>query len=623
MAARLILRGCRLLAASASFQPLPPTTLSECVRSCQVAPSSLPKASLHTSSLCSLADSLPEPIGDTHKDLLCLLKSAESVDDILAIATSRHMDGNKSSMVICEIANREVQYKQEVLKDQRFQDLLKAADTQIHGMYNINLIKLLKSLHRLGMDRKDQILQSLETEVLWRLRKLNMGNLAQLSSYLTPADNSIAKGSLQQELMKQVELRWTEIKEPRTVVALLFRLGHMSKTLTEHLEDKVLEFADQFTPEQTRKIILAFAAQGRRSLPVLRVLSFHLWQHQPQLSPSVILSLLSSYAKLTFCHTQMVDRMTKDIIPRLPELTSLEISSLTRSLSLLKFSNVPLCEAITQACLERSESFSTSQLCYIILNFANLNFHPKEEFFSLIHQRVIPEMDSLRFNLQLDLVLSLCILSHVTTPFLQRVLEPQFYSKILEETSQKSRSHCWKLLQINCTAQLECPDYPGPLLPRDVLQSLARKAKSLDLSELRKSVQDVLKVIYPAPEPCRFNTPNVYGWQLDCELVLDSEYNALPVKDFEAPYCLQSEGTQPLPQGARRLVVVCRDFSFFHVRSKDLLGAFVMNRRHLQAAGFLVVEVPYYEWQELHSEWLKQSYLKDQIKKAVAEDMAR
>ncbi|XP_068091329.1 FAST kinase domain-containing protein 4-like isoform X2 [Hyperolius riggenbachi] len=540
MAARLILRGCRLLAASASFQPLPATTLSECVRSCQVAPSSLPKASLHTSSLCSLADSLPEPIGDTHKDFMSLLRSAASVDDILGIATIRHMDGNKSSMVICEIANREVQDKQEILKDQRFQDLLKAANTQIQGIWSNLLVMLLKSLHRLGMDRQDWYLQSVETEVLWRLRRLSIGNLVQLSSFLFPQDRSMAKGSLQQELMQQVEFRWTEIKEPRTVVALLFRLGHMSKTLMEGLEDKVLEFADQFTPEQTSKIITAIAAQGRRSLPVLRVLSFHLWQHQPELSPSVILSLLSSFAKLTFCHPQLLERMTKDITPKLPQLTSHEIYWLTQSLSLLKFSNVPLCEAVTQACLERSESFSTSQLCYIILNFANLNFHPSEEFFSLVHQRVIPEMDSLPFTLQLDLVLSLCILSHVTTPFLQRVLQPHFYSKIL-----------------------------------------------------------------------------------DCEVVLDSEYNALPVKDFEAPHCPQSERTQPLPNGARRLVVVCRDFSYFCVHSKDLLGRYMMNRRHLQAAGFLVVEVPYYKWQELNSEWLKQSYLKDQIKKAVAEDMAR
>lgn len=108
----------------------------------------------------------------------------------------------------------------------------------------------------------------------------------------------------------------------------------------------------------------------------------------------------------------------------------------------------------------------------------------------------------------------------------------------------------------------------------------------------------------------------------DAEVVVSAENKPLPVQDFAAPHLLHAEGTEPLPPGARRLGLGAKnrlgaelplspcpsdipfspfspprvaflrwEFPNFSNRGKELLGRYAMARRHVQAAGFLLVDV--------------------------------
>lgn len=551
-----------------------------------------------------------------------MIQSMSSPEQLLQISCEHCKNGNRVAAIINQIAKVTEANKVEVVNDKRFGELLSTANRQIQTIWNARLVSLLRSLYALRVDGKNHFLRSVETEVRWRLRKFSIELLGRLARLMVPYTQTEEQKALVQDLAKTVELRWTEVKDTKTLVNVIHSLSKVSKTLLERMEDKVLELAELFTPEESRTITMALAAQNCRSLPILRALSFHLVQRNKELCPSVIVDLAYAYAKLNFSPHQVLQKMASDLLPKFPELSGKEMTGCIRSFSSLRFFHLPLCEAIAQACLERSSSLTPTQLSSVIMSFALLNFLPnqQEEFFSMVVQRLSTELDSLSPPMLVDLVWSLCVLQLVTPAFLQKALEPQIYNQFMGGVSSKSSNYSLKLTQINATAQLECPEYRGPLLPLGLVST--PPAGGSTRSTLQNDLRNVLLDVFPDRDTCNFNMKTVYGHQIDAEFVFDSENNPLALRTFSDPHILHSNGTNALPEGARRFAVKSWEFFNFCLRTKDLTGVSALSRRHLRAAGFLVVEVPFYEWQELKSEWQKSAFLKDQIKKVVAEAMS-
>ena len=109
---------------------------------------------------------------------------------------------------------------------------------QISQVWNNTLVNLLKSLYSLGMDSHRREMQSVEQEVLWRLRRLTFRQLASLAEFLAVRQGKDSSPLLN-EVIKKLELRWTELEGTRTVVTLMGKVGQVSPALMDRLEDKV------------------------------------------------------------------------------------------------------------------------------------------------------------------------------------------------------------------------------------------------------------------------------------------------------------------------------------------------------------------------------------------------
>ncbi|XP_062459983.1 FAST kinase domain-containing protein 4 [Pezoporus occidentalis] len=588
-----------------------------------------PLASFHTSSPSSWADgfSVKELAEDNrsqeYKLIGDLVETATSPQELLQLAELHPLTSNQASLIITQLSRLAAEKKLEtesIVLDKRFQQLVSIMDSQISHVWNNTLVSLLKSLYSLRMDRNSREMQSVEQEVLWRLRRFTFKHLASLAEFLVVRQEK--ESQLLNEIIKKLELRWTELEGTRTVVMLMGRVGHISPALMDRLEDKALELAEQFNPDDIRKITLALAYQNRRCVPLLRAMSYHLIQKHSELSLNVLMDLIFAYGKLNFHQPQVFQKIATDLQPHIPTMTPVEVTRCIRSFALLKWLSLPLFEAIAQYALDNTKQLSVTHLCSIILSFARLNFQPSgsEDFFNMVHEALQGQLHSLEPHLLTDLVWSLCVLQQAKAPYLQQVLAPDFHAQIQGDQSLKARNLQLKLVHINAAAKLESPDYRGPFLPPEMLNVAEPAGEKVTL--LQSSLREALVGVLGSQDNGRFDARTIYGWQIDAEMVVNSENKPLPVKNFAAPHLPCPEGTNLLPSGARRIAFLRWEFPNFSNRSKDLLGRFVMARRHIQAAGFVVVDVPHYEFLDLKAERQRTAYLKDKLNKALATEMA-
>ncbi|XP_062395031.1 FAST kinase domain-containing protein 4 [Sardina pilchardus] len=563
---------------------------------------------------------------------------AKSPEQVLRLWEARRGSANQAAMCLVQMGRLALEKRagerRRLLNDPSCVALLNTISNQVPTVWNGTLVSALRAASQLDMPPGDAVLHSLQTEALWRVRRLSYKQLAFLMDWVVAEEARLArlgpgpgqaKGeatALANELTKQLELRWTELSEPRTVRLLMGCAAHLPPTLIEKLEDKALELAENFVAEDIRRVAQAMASQNRRTVPLLRALSYHFLQRpSKELSTPLLLDIAYAYGKLNFHQTQVFQRVASELLPRTPDLSATDVMRCAKSFAFLRWLHLPVFEAFSEHYVANSKKYSTLQLCNLLMTLAKLNFQPSkgEAFFTKVHSALKDTLPQLEPFLQVDVVWSLCVMQQAKPEYISALTQPSFQEKLSGGSPARVESYRVKLLHIVMEGSL---GGLGSSVPTPSPEPAAAHASQP--SELQTALHAALTSLTESkPNTLRTSVATCYGWTLDGELILDSENKPIELDALIAPHLPGGGGDKPLPDGARRMGFVTWEFHNFILRSKELLGRFAMQKRHLQLAGFLLVEVPYYEWLELKTDWQRVAYLKDKMGKAVAEEMAK
>ncbi|XP_035474212.1 FAST kinase domain-containing protein 4 [Scophthalmus maximus] len=545
-----------------------------------------------------------------------ILEKAAVPEDILLAWAEHGRNANQAARTLFTLAVMVVKTKGDfnvLMLDPRLLDMLNTLYRQVPSVWNSNIVCALRALWIINLPSTNPVLESVQTEVLWRIRRFSFKQLSHIADMGT-FHKGYKNEAIVNAVMKQLELRWTEINDSKTISLLIVKGRNLSPTLMDKLEDKALELAEGFSATEIRRVCLSLATQSRRSVPLLRALSYHLLKKpSSEFTTPLILDMAFAYGKLNFHHSQVFQRMASELLPRVPELYPVNVIRCSKSLGFLKWLHIPLFEAFAEHYMANSEKYNIPAVCNLLMSFARLGFQPSmnEQFYNKVHSLLEVSLSGLEPLLQTNVVWSLCVLQQAKPQYLIPLTQQQHLTR-LSGGGVVGENIRLKLLHIAATLHLE---YPGSS-DSDIPSSLTYSSVSPTLSPLQSSLREELQsLVGGRTEALRTGVDTVYGWTLEGELVVDSDNKPVDVSIME-------NATLP-SRGVQRVAFLAWEYPHFGSKSKDLLGRFVMMKRHLQLAGFILVEVPYYEWLELKSDWQKSAYLKDKIRKAVAEDMAK
>ncbi|NXY02135.1 FAKD3 protein, partial [Pteruthius melanotis] len=536
----------------------------------------------------------------TSKEIFYFLSSLEVMSDTMASGALQR---------ICEIEVDDNGLRNPgVLENEVFRALCFQFEFESSKLSNTGLLNALQALIKLRIDPQSTLMASLVSESEERLGKgqLTAEHLCALGESLLELEGPSC-ATLEQIVnhMQEKDIeRWSprEIVVVYKILQVTVREGKQCQNLLNRLNSVTLRTVSQLSPNFASVILNSLVVLHQtRAVPLVTALCKHSVKHVPYFTDHELVNVLEAFlyfGQKVQSFTEALERhVPKSILTMHPQTVSRVMQYCCKKMILSK----PIFDAVAERFISDADRLTTDQIAAYIIPFGTLNYPPPSasSLFRKLETVLHTRLRHFQPHTLLNLLHSCVLIQRYPVNFLPKIFSPYFLQKLQAQPPGLNRVVMSQLTQLFLTVTLECPFYEGPkLLSKYQVKAFPTLHSSPDVHLFKRVKTGLLyllkKRIYFASE---VSTP--YFYVVDIEIKLDEEGFVLPAAQLEEVH--------------RRIALCVDGQNRFCAHSHNLLGEEAIKQRHLQLLGYEVVQIPFFEIENIQNTRKMADYLHKKI----------
>ncbi|KAM9775339.1 FAST kinase domain-containing protein 3, mitochondrial [Syngnathus typhle] len=327
-------------------------------------------------------------------------------------------------------------------------------------------------------------------------------------------------------------------------------------------------------------------------------------RHLPHFSDEQLAAVLAALMHFGHSDRYLVEALERRVSAAAFTCHPETLTKATQFLSRRNILSPAVLDAVAESFVYRADGYSTGQIARQIAPFGKLAYLPPNagELFRKVESILRTRFSQFQPRTLLRLLHSCILVERFPVNFVSKVFSSFFLQQLQEEKNGMDRFVLAQLTQLYMTVKLECPFYEGPrLLPKYRVKSFLMPGHSLETTvepQLDNSVKSGLVQLFGARSYFASKVLTPYCYTLDVEIKLDEEGYVLPASH----------------QDVFKRIALCIDGQRrFSTNARRLLGSESIKQRHLQLLGYQVVQIPFYEFEQLRSKAAVSNYLHQKI----------
>ncbi|XP_071492940.1 FAST kinase domain-containing protein 1, mitochondrial-like [Diadema antillarum] len=348
-------------------------------------------------------------------------------------------------------------------------------------------------------------------------------------------------------------------------------------SLLQQLQELAITSINQVTSVYYLNNIVDFLLEEGDQAFLVRVAMQRYSHVLSKLTPQLAVDCAKNITRSKYLQVDLLDEMANILAQNINKITPLQVACVLSPYSLLNY-QPPNASQLYEACIGRIEQFLDSLPAGYVVDVANMCALSQR-----FPEQILKKIFSLEFLTRLD--------------------------EELEAIPDRSTMYRRKLMNLNRSLAVECPELQVPWFHEDFCQDILKTRKVYFNTALRE-VQKTLVEVLGGPQFLRSFVITPYHYDISFECVLDSEGSPLPCADYGSVLNrlgavaggvladLMQWGTQTkhLPEGAQRVAIDYLSSNMYCANSPHALGLVTMKKRQLELMGYKYVQIPYYEW---------------------------